>query len=59
MSCSFRGFARSIKRPFELRYDPYTQTVDVLDSGVKVARAMADLEQQVAVLASAMKKMIR
>ena len=55
----FRAFAKTIARPFELRYDPYTQTVELLDSGVKIAHAMADLEQQVSVLSNAMRKMLR
>ena len=54
----YRAFAKNITRPFELTYDPYTQTVDVLDSGPKIARVMANLEQDVSRLSSAMKKML-
>jgi len=32
MTEKVRTYARSIKRPYELRYDPYTQSIQVLDN---------------------------
>ena len=52
-----RRYAKTIKRPFELTYDPYTQTVEVLDTPKQVASAMRDVMERLSVIISAMDKM--
>jgi len=37
-----REFARTMSRPFELTYDPYTQRVIVLDKLTSIRRAGVD-----------------
>ena len=54
-----RKFAKTLSRPFEVRYDPYTQTVHVLDRVTSVSQAATDIQEQLAVLANAMRKMAR
>ena len=47
----FRAYSRMIDRPFEVRYDPYTQTVNVLDNPV-----IGKLQEELSVLACALGK---
>jgi DNA-directed RNA polymerase subunit L len=54
---SLRAYARTIKRPFELRYDPYTQTVEVLDQPKAIAKAIKQLNAEMEQLRSAVAKL--
>lgn len=38
-----RKFAATIKRPFGIRYNPYTQSVEVLSSAEKIVGLMSEL----------------
>lgn len=38
-----RKFAATIQRPFGVRYNPYTQSVEVLSSAEKIAGLMSEL----------------
>ncbi len=52
-----RKYAKSIKRPFELSYDPFTQTVEVLDTPKQVALATRSVMERLGVINSAMDKL--
>lgn len=43
-------FARTLDRPFTVRYNPYTQSVEILDTPLKCARAIKDIQNQLNVL---------
>ena len=48
--------ASSIKKPFELRYNPYTQTVQTLSSGGKILDMAKQIKGDVFLIANAIKK---
>ena len=48
--------AASIKKPFELRYNPYTQTVQTLSSGGKILDMAKQIKGDVFLIANAIKK---
>ncbi|XP_066264874.1 tryptophan 5-hydroxylase 1-like isoform X1 [Branchiostoma lanceolatum] len=52
-----RSYAKSIKRPFTVRYNPYTQTVEVLNSTRQVARVIQELRAELDTLSHALDKM--
>ncbi|ELU12014.1 hypothetical protein CAPTEDRAFT_160919 [Capitella teleta] len=52
-----RAYARTIKRPFELKYDPYTQSVEVLDHPKAIAKSMKHLQADMDMLRSAVSKL--
>ncbi|XP_033101669.1 tryptophan 5-hydroxylase 1-like [Anneissia japonica] len=52
-----REYACTIRRPFTVRYDPYTQSIDVLTSTTQVATIIDDLKSDLYVLCKALKKM--
>eukprot|EP00042_Codosiga_hollandica_P024182 m.100215 g.100215 ORF g.100215 m.100215 type:complete len:425 (+) comp51460_c0_seq1:66-1340(+) len=49
-----RTFARTLKRPFEVRYDAYTQSVEILDSYESLKNLTLRIQQDVAVLTQAL-----
>ena len=51
-----RNLAASIKKPFELRYNPYTQTVQTLSSGGKILDMAKQIKGDVFLIANAIKK---
>ncbi|XP_035664358.1 tyrosine 3-monooxygenase-like [Branchiostoma floridae] len=53
-----RSYASRIQRPFEVTYDPYTQSVEVLDSREKIQRLSEKIKGDVSLLNAAMKKII-
>jgi len=52
-----REFARTISRPFELTYDPYTQRVTVIDGPESISRAVYDVRSQLDIVSSALRKL--
>ncbi|XP_064596263.1 tryptophan 5-hydroxylase 1-like [Liolophura sinensis] len=52
-----RSFARTIKRPFALRYDPYTQSVQVLNSTDSVAHVINEVKGELSIISDALVKM--
>lgn len=52
----FREFASSIQRPFGLRYNPYTQSVEVLSSVEKIAALVSELRGDLCIVSNALRK---
>jgi len=50
-----RDFARSLKRPFQLRYNAFTQTVEILDTKEKIVQLAAEIQSQATLLSEAIK----
>lgn len=53
---SFREFAAKIPRPFSVRYNPYTQSVEVLDSKDQIMKLANDIRGDVSTLHDALSK---
>lgn len=51
-----RAFAEGIKRPFMVRYNPYTQSVEVLSNAKKITAVVSELKGDLSLLSSALKK---
>jgi tryptophan 5-monooxygenase len=51
-----RTFAETIKRPFMVRYNPYTQSVEVLSNAKKITAVMSELRGDLSIVSSALKK---
>lgn len=51
-----REFARSIKRPFNVRYNPYTQTVDILHNPQQIANVVNELKGELCLVTEALRK---
>lgn len=51
-----RSFADTIQRPFGVRYNAYTQTVEVLSNAQKITAAMSELKGDICIVSSALKK---
>lgn len=49
-------FADSIQRPFGVRYNPYTQSVDVLSNAKKITAVVSELRGDLSLVCSALKK---
>lgn len=52
----FRLFASEIKRPFGLRYNPYTQSVEVLTDAQKITAVVSELRGDLCIVSNALKK---
>lgn len=52
----FRQYAASIERPFEVYYDPYTETVQVLDSKESIQDLTRIAHAQLACLQNALRR---
>lgn len=52
----FRKFAEQIQRPFGLRYNPYTQSVEVLSNAQKITAVVSELRGDLCIVNSALKK---
>ncbi|XP_071476864.1 tyrosine 3-monooxygenase-like [Diadema antillarum] len=52
-----RLYAMKMARPYNVRYDPYTQSVQVIDKVDKLRDAIRDLNDQMVVLTSAIEKL--
>lgn len=51
-----RDFAGKIKRPFMVRYNAYTQTVEVLSNAQKITAVMSELRGDLSIVSSALRK---
>ncbi|XP_052861553.1 tryptophan 5-hydroxylase 1 [Anopheles cruzii] len=51
-----RAFAENIQRPFGVRYNPYTQTVEVLSNAKKITAVVSELRGDLSLVSSALKK---
>eukprot|EP01096_Ripella_sp_DP13-Kostka_P000707 TRINITY_DN1081_c0_g1_i1.p1 TRINITY_DN1081_c0_g1~~TRINITY_DN1081_c0_g1_i1.p1 ORF type:complete len:509 (-),score=200.40 TRINITY_DN1081_c0_g1_i1:81-1424(-) len=49
-----REFARTLQRPFDVYYNPLTQSIQVLDSPQKIAMLSAQIQSQLALLTHAL-----
>lgn len=54
--CLCRAFAESIQRPFGVRYNPYTQSVEVLSNAQKITALVRELRGDICIVSSAIKK---
>ena len=55
--CSFnRQFASTIKRPFAVRYNPYTQSVDVLDNTRCIAYLVSEVKGELCIVSDALRR---
>lgn len=52
-----RKFAASLKRPFTVHYDPYTQTIDVIDSLDTAQKVIGNIQSDLSVVQDAFKKL--
>ncbi|XP_067646342.1 protein henna isoform X4 [Eurosta solidaginis] len=50
-------FANSIPRPFGVRYNPYTQSIEVLDSKKQITNLMDDINSEFQILQNAVQKL--
>lgn len=51
-----REFAGNIQRPFMIRYNPYTQSVEVLSNAQKITAVVSELRGDLSIVSSALKK---
>ena len=51
-----RQFAGQIKRPFGVRYNPYTQSVEVLSNAQKIAALVSELKGDLCIVSNALRK---
>ncbi|XP_012708694.1 tyrosine 3-monooxygenase isoform X1 [Fundulus heteroclitus] len=50
----FRAYVAGIKRPFSVRYDPYTCSVEVLDNPLKIQGGLEGVKDEIKVLTDAL-----
>ncbi|CAM1302652.1 Trh (predicted) [Pycnogonum litorale] len=51
-----REFASKVKRPFGIRYNPYTMTVEVLSNTQKIASIVSELKGDLCIISNALQK---
>lgn len=51
-----RLYAESIQRPFGVRYNPYTQSVEVLSSAKRITAVVCELRGDLSIVSSALRK---
>ncbi|XP_068142008.1 tryptophan 5-hydroxylase 1 isoform X1 [Drosophila tropicalis] len=51
-----RAFAESIQRPFGVRYNPYTMSVEVLSNAQKITAVVSELKGDLSIVCSALRK---
>ncbi len=52
-----REFAAGMARPFSVRYNPYTETIEVLDTKEKLVRYAATIRGEMQTLVDALSKL--
>lgn len=45
-SSPHRNYAMKIKKPFSLRYDPFTSTIEVMNTPQKIKRALCQMKEE-------------
>lgn len=55
--CFFREFAKTIKRPFTVRYNPYTQSVDVLKDTPSINSVVEELRHELDIVGDALSRL--
>ena len=56
--CYFRAFAATIPRQYDLRYNPYTQSVEVLDNKNAILKLAGSIQNDAELVQKALKKVI-
>lgn len=51
-----RAFANQIQRPFGIRYNPYTQSVEVLTDAQKITAVVSELRGDLCIVSNALRK---
>lgn len=51
-----RQFAATIKRPFGIRYNPYTQSVEILSNTKKIMDLVSELKGDLCIVTNALQK---
>lgn len=51
-----RLYAEGIQRPFGVRYNPYTQSVEVLSSAKRITAVVSELRGDLSIVSSALRK---
>lgn len=51
-----RVFASTIKRPFGVRYNPYTQSVEILSNTRKILALVSELKGDLCIVTNALKR---
>lgn len=51
-----RAFAGEIKKPFQVRFNPYTQSVEILSNAEKIAALVSELRGDLCIVSNALKK---
>ncbi|XP_028650021.1 tryptophan 5-hydroxylase 1a isoform X2 [Erpetoichthys calabaricus] len=52
-----REFAKTIKRPFSVRYNPYTQSVDILKDTKSICGVVKELQHELDIVSDALNRM--
>lgn len=52
----FREYANSIKKPFGVRYNPYTQSVEILSNTDKIVALVSELRGDLCIVSNALRK---
>lgn len=55
--CFNREFAKTIKRPFGVKYNPYTQSVQILKDTKSIASVVNELRHELDIVSDALSKM--
>ena len=55
--CRLREFAKTIKRPFTVRYNPYTQSVDVLKDMPSINSVVEELRHELDIVGDALQRL--
>lgn len=54
--CDIQCFLSYICRPFGVRYNPYTQSVEVLSNAQKITALISELKGDISIVSSALRK---
>lgn len=57
MCCVYREFAKSIRRPFTVHYNPYTQGVDVLKDTDSINSMVKDIRHELDIVEDALNRL--